>query len=371
MKRPISRRLGRVLVVVAMGLALVTAVSAAPRGSDAEGEIAACRHKGSGLVRIPAGGGSCRRNEQAISWNVSGPRGPQGVAGPQGPAGPKGDTGAKGDAGVKGDAGPQGPIGLRGERGAAGEAGATGPAGATGAAGPQGVAGQAGPAGPAGPAGANLTSIGQLNGIACTTAAGSAGSVSLTVASGGAISLACNAGTTPPPPPPPPPPPGGSIVINEIDYDQVGADSNGFVELRNNGTSAASLSGLALVLVDGTDGLEYDREALTGSLAAGGYLVVAIEAQNGAPDGVALVNTSTGSLLDALSYEGAITAAQIGTATATVSLVEGTLLAATVADSNAVAGSLIRNPDGKDTNDAASDWVFTTTVTRGAANVAS
>ena len=37
---------------------------------------------------------------------------------------------------------------------------------------------------------------------------------------------------------------------------------------------------------------------------------------------------------------------------------------------NAITGSLIRNPDGRDTNDAASDWVFTTTVTKGAANVA-
>ena len=35
----------------------------------------------------------------------------------------------------------------------------------------------------------------------------------------------------------------------------------------------------------------------------------------------------------------------------------------------AVAGSLSRSPDGSDTNDAATDWVFTTTVTKGAANV--
>ena len=43
--------------------------------------------------------------------------------------------------------------------------------------------------------------------------------------------------------------------------------------------------------------------------------------------------------------------------------------AVAVEDSNTVAGSLIRNPDGKDTNDAAADWTFTTTITRGAANV--
>jgi large repetitive protein len=54
----------------------------------------------------------------------------------------------------------------------------------------------------------------------------------------------------------------------------------------------------------------------------------------------------------------------------TYSLVEGTILPETVADSNTTAGSLSRIPDGKDTNDAAADWVFTTTLTRGAPNVA-
>ena len=62
-----------------------------------------------------------------------------------------------------------------------------------------------------------------------------------------------------------------------------------------------------------------------------------------------------------------ITAATIGGQT--YNLVEGTALAASVEDSNTVAGSLIRNPNGKDTNDAAADWAFTTTVTREAANV--
>jgi large repetitive protein len=45
------------------------------------------------------------------------------------------------------------------------------------------------------------------------------------------------------------------------------------------------------------------------------------------------------------------------------------MLPISVEDSNTVAGSLIRNPDGKDTNDAAADWAFTTTLTRGSANV--
>ena len=51
-------------------------------------------------------------------------------------------------------------------------------------------------------------------------------------------------------------------------------------------------------------------------------------------------------------------------------LVEGTPLAATVADSNTVNGSLSRLPNRTDTNNAATDWAFTTTPTPGAANVA-
>jgi len=158
-------------------------------------------------------------------------------------------------------------------------------------------------------------------------------------------------------------------VINEIDYDQVGADSGGFVEIANAGSSTATLDGIALVLVNGGDGTEYDRVALTGTLAVGAYLTIDIEAQNGAPDGVALVDTASTALLDALSYEGEITAATIdGQA---YNLVEGSALAAAVADSNTIDGSLSRIPDKQDGNNASSDWAFTQTKTPGAANVAS
>ena len=158
-------------------------------------------------------------------------------------------------------------------------------------------------------------------------------------------------------------------MINEVDYDQVGADSGGFVEIANTTAAAISLDGLALVLVNGGDGQEYARSALTGSLAVGAYLALDIEAQNGAPDGVALIDTAPKALLDALSYEGEITAAVIDGQT--YDLVEGAALAETVVDSNTVAGSLSRIPNGIDSNNAATDWAFTTTVTKGAANVAS
>lgn len=232
--------------------------------------------------------------------------------------------------------------------------------------GPPGVPGPAGPPGPKGDPGPGLAKLEDMDGLPCNRDGGGSGEIELDFAGDDTVLFRCVGGGSPPPPPPPPP--ASSIVINEVDYDQVGADGDGFVELKNTGTTAVDLAGIALVFVDGADSEEYRREALTGTLAPGEYLVVAADAQNGAPDGIALVDTEDGALLDALSYEGAIAAAVIGGRT--YSLVEGTLLPETTVDSNTAAGSLSRIPDGRDTNDAAADWVFTTTLTRGAANVA-
>src|SRR4029079_5633839 len=228
---------------------------------------------------------------------------------------------------------------------------------------PAGAAGPQGPKGDKGDPGAGLSSIDALEGLACKTFEGASGHVDVSANATDLILLTCETGGSTPPPPP------GDrhLVINEIDYDQVGADTAGFIEVANTGSAAVSLEGIAVVLVNGGDGAEYGRKALTGAPAAGAELVVDLDAQNGAPDGVALIDTGTGGLLDALSYEGAITAATIGSST--YNLVEGTVLPVDVADSNTVDGSLARIPDAKDSNDAASDWVFTTPATPGAANV--
>jgi hypothetical protein len=176
-----------------------------------------------------------------------------------------------------------------------------------------------------------------------------------------------------------------SLVLNELDYDNVGGDTGEFVEIWNAGTTAASLNGLALVLVNGRDGAEYRRVALTGSLPAGGYLVVADAGvtvasgatvvrfpvahdviQNGAPDGVALIDTVGLKLIDALSYEGEITEAQLDGFASPVSLVEGT--ATTAVDTNTDPGDLSRIPNGTDTGDADHDWALVAHTTPGAAN---
>jgi hypothetical protein len=300
--------------VVALAVPAALAGAAATRKRD--DAVNACVNR-NGKLRVVDDPDSCRRSERLLTWNMHGPAGEAGPPGATGPAGP---------------------------------AGAPGPPGPTGAAGPQGLPGAPG---------AGVSRLADLDGIACTTAAGGAGAVELSTAADGVVTIRCTGGGGGPGTP--------RLAIDEIDYDQAGTDHDGFVEIVNSGDGAATLDGLALVLVNGGDSTEYRRLALTGTLAPGGYFVWDTDPQNGTPDGVALVDTDTGALLDALSYEGAIDAAVIDGVT--VSLVEGAVLSADVADSNTVEGSLSRIPDGQDTNDAASDWKFTTTATRGAANV--
>jgi hypothetical protein len=341
-----ERRTARgVALAAALGVALVCA-AAGVAGATREGKRAApeavhaCHAKPFGFLRTVKDPAKCRRNETALSWNT---------------AGPKGDPGEPGPPGPKGDPGPQGP------RGPQGEAGPQGPQGPEGPSGPPGPQGPKGDRGEKGDPGQGIERLGDLDRIPCDTRDGSDGFVELDVAEDGLVTIRCTAED------PPPPPPGGKLVINEVDYDQVGSDTDGFVEIHNAGEAAVDLTGIALVFVNGGDGTEYSRETLSGTLEAGGYVVVAEDAQNGSPDGLALIDTADGTLLDALSYEGSITDAIVDGVH--YDLVEGNALPDTVADSNAVAGSLIRNPNGRDTNDAASDWVFTTTLTRGSENV--
>ena len=91
--------------------------------------------------------------------------------------------------------------------------------------------------------------------------------------------------------------------------------------------------------------------------------------QNGSPDAVGLLDVSAGRLVDALSYEGAVSAGIVAGIGTPLNFVEGTVLPTTIADSNTQNGSLVRQPNGVDTDDAASDWRFATTPTPGAPNL--
>lgn len=126
------RRVTGLVVGVAGALMLAvlgTATKAAAHGDDA-GVIHACVQQGSQQVRIVGPNEACRGPEAAVHWSIVGP------------PGPKGD---KGDQGLQGIQGPKGDTG------------------ATGSQGPAGV----------------LGSYDELEGLACTTAIGTQGTVHL------------------------------------------------------------------------------------------------------------------------------------------------------------------------------------------------
>ena len=115
----------------------------------------------------------------------------------------------------------------------------------------------------------------------------------------------------------------------------------------------ASVTGQTLVLPSGVTRVNLP------SMSGGGI-------QNGAPDGVLVIRTTDGALLDALSYEGTITSTTVGGRS--YSLVEGTALDAMIADTGTGTASLARVPNGTDTNDSAADWEVVTRVTPGDSN---
>lgn len=183
-----------------------------------------------------------------------------------------------------------------------------------------------------------------------------------------------------------------ALVINEIDYDQAGTDAASFIELYNSGPDPIDLGALAIVLVDGLAsgvGTEYARFLLSDSgfttLAAGAYLVIGNASvtgtlpvgtasitvsgdflRNGTTDAVALIDITTTTVLDSLSYAGSVTMATITGFAAPVNLVEGAAFTGT--DTNTDWFSLARVYDGLDSDTAASDWRLATDVTPGAAN---
>jgi predicted extracellular nuclease len=97
--------------------------------------------------------------------------------------------------------------------------------------------------------------------------------------------------------------------IAELHYDNTGADVGEFVEVQI--PAGGSSTGLSVVLYNGSNGLQYDSDPLPAVTAPADAPAVAVVSysgtlQNGAPDGVALV--SNGTVLEFLSYEGALTA---------------------------------------------------------------
>jgi hypothetical protein len=99
--------------------------------------------------------------------------------------------------------------------------------------------------------------------------------------------------------------------INEIHYDNTGGDLNEGFEIA--GLAGTDLSCYNVVLYNGSGGISYSTLNLSGIIPDEGCGYGAIwfnlaGIQNGGPDGIALYNTCTTTLVQFLSYEGAFIA---------------------------------------------------------------
>jgi len=100
------------------------------------------------------------------------------------------------------------------------------------------------------------------------------------------------------------------VWINEIHYDNDSTDVGEFVEIA--GVVGIDLTGWQLVAYNGNGGTVYKTVNLSGSIpnqlnSFGTVPFDVVGLQNGAPDGLALVNAS-GTVVEFLSYEGTLTA---------------------------------------------------------------
>ena len=172
------------------------------------------------------------------------------------------------------------------------------------------------------------------------------------------------------------------LVINEIDYDQLDADTGEYIEIYNGTGAPVSLAGVGVIVVNGgasggpAEYARFDLSTAGTSIPADGYLLIrnaGVAAsgaltvtlpdnslQNGPNDGIVLV--VGGAAVDAIAYEGSLAAMSLTGVTGTVTF---TNLALT--DTNTGTQSLSRSPNGVDT-DAAGDWVLATSGTPGTAN---
>jgi predicted extracellular nuclease len=102
------------------------------------------------------------------------------------------------------------------------------------------------------------------------------------------------------------------VLINEFHYDNDGADTGEFIEIA--GPAGTDLTGWSIVLYNGSNGSNYNTTNLSSTIPdqSNGFGTVVVNyptngIQNGAPDGIALVDDSN-NVVQFLSYEGSFTA---------------------------------------------------------------
>lgn len=302
----------RAVALAALAVAGAGAAFAATRTAS-DLVLHGCARQSDGRLRLVAPGAVCRPHEVAVSWNSAGPAGPAGPQGAVGPAGPPG------------------------------------------------------PAGPSGRDGATLTSLEQLDGLACSPGS-STGTVAVSYDAGDDAVISCRIATgtttttvattttttttttgggTP------------LVLVNEVETGTTGSASDEFVELVNAGTAPADLGGYKVVYrsAAGTADVSLATIPAGTTVAPGAHYLLGGSAYAGsrpadqsfsfslaaAGGGVGLRDGS-GALVDSVGY-----------GSATNAFVEGSPAPAAPA-ADPPGSSIARVPDGHDTGDNGSDF---------------
>ena len=156
---------------------------------------------------------------------------------------------------------------------------------------------------------------------------------------------------------------GQTVFINEIHYDNTGGDTNEGVEIA--GPAGTDLTGYKVVLYNGNNGQKISNINLSGIIpnqenSRGTLWFSKSGIQNGAPDGLALVDASD-TVIQFLSYEGDFTATD-DVALGLTSVDIG------VAESSATAIGHSLQLTGVGDNYTDFTWATPTTATEGASN---
>ncbi len=296
-------RLSWLALLVPTALVFAGGTIIAARAGDETTTITACARLKDGRLRVSAPDEACRRKERPLVWSIQGEPGPVGSTGPTGPAGPPGEPGP------------------------------------------------------------GLTSLEELDGLACH-AAGQAGTISVSYDAARRAVLTCGGGA------------GGEasgIKINEFSTGVSGAATNEFVELVNAGPAAADVGGLKVVYrsASGTSDTTLATLPAGTTLAAGGFYLLGGSGYAGtatadqtfgtaiaATGGSIGVREPGGTLFDAVAY-----------GTAANGLGEGAPAPAPPTTASP-GSSAVRLPDGRDSQDNAADFSVTAVPTPKTANVA-
>lgn len=155
------------------------------------------------------------------------------------------------------------------------------------------------------------------------------------------------------------------VVINEVDYDQIGTDNAEYLEIMNVSDAQFPLQYLRVILINGNNGGADEYRTIESSswppLEPGDHFVICANQsltlncdhaatpttnliQNGPTDAIVLASSVNEQIYDVLSYGGSVPGYTEGTGTE----IEDTNLADGV--------SIGRSPDGTDTSDNSADF---------------